>query len=488
MQTAKTKPENVTQTDLDPTDMNDFRTQAHKLLDDCIDRLENVRDRPWQPVDDSAREKLMPALPKTAKETSEIIDVLTQDVMPYATGNTHSRFFGWVHGTGMPSCLLAEMVASTMNSNCGGRDHGAIYVERCVIDWCKEIFGFSTDASGLITVGTSHATIIALVTARAKICGLEVREQGIQNMPKIAVYCAQGTHACVKKALQVMGHGAEALREIPKHSPSSGMNLELLKTQIEKDKQNGIQPLCITATAGSVNTGSFDDMNAIADICAEYGLWMHVDGAFGAWAHIADAPWSSLTNGIERADSIAFDFHKWMSIQYDCGAILIKDAKLHYDSFATRPAYLAAQAEGLGGGDLWFCDLGTDLSRGFRALKVWTALQNHGLDAFSKVITENCMHAAYMAERVDKSDKLTLSTPVISNVCNFYVHTQDGEAQDQLNTKIVHNLQLKGEVVFSTTKIENRTVIRAAIVNHRTTFEDIEHSVNAVLEELAILT
>lgn len=482
MPTVKTAPEKRAQTNLDPEDMNDFRRQAHKLLDECIDRLENVRNLPWLPVDDAAREKLMPALPKTPKPTSEIAHMLTHDVMPYATGNTHPRFFGWVHGTGMPDCLLADMVASTMNSNCGGRDHGATYVERCVMDWCKEIFGFPADASGLITVGTSHATIIALITARSKILGLETVEQGIRNLPEIAVYCAQGTHACVKKALQVMGHGSQALREIPKQTPSSGMDCNALKQQIDQDIEKGIKPICIVATAGAVNTGAFDDMNAIADICKEYGLWMHVDGAFGAWTRIADQPWSNLSEGIERADSIAFDFHKWMSVQYDCGAVLIKDAKCHYDSFATRPAYLAAQAEGLGGGDLWFCDFGTDLSRGFRALKVWTALQSHGLDAFSKAITQNCKHAAYMAECVENADGLHVATPVVSNVCTFYVAIDDKEAQDRLNTKIVHGLQLKGEVVFSTTKIEGRTVIRAAIVNHRTTFEDIERAVGAVVK------
>ncbi len=469
---------------LDPKDMHDFRAQAHELLDACIDRLENVKDLPWKPVDIEAQKKLMPALPQTPKHTKEIIEELKNNVMPYATGNTHPKFFGWVHGTGVPTCLLAEMVASTMNSNCGGRDHGAIYVERCVIEWCKEIFSFPEEAGGLLTVGTSHATIIALVTARTKILGLDVRETGIQDLPKIAVYCAQGAHACVKKALQVMGHGTQALREIPTHGASGGMDIKALKRQISQDKENHVQPLCVVATAGSVNTGAFDDMNAIADICLEHGLWMHVDGAFGAWARIADDPWRGLTNGIERADSIAFDFHKWMSIQYDCGAVLIRDSKLHYDSFATRPAYLAAQAEGLGGGDLWFCDLGTDLSRGFRALKVWTALQNHGLGAFSQVITQNCMHAAYMEECVEKTEGLELATSVVSNVCTFFVISKNKAEQDTLNERIVHALQLSGEVVFSTTKIEGRTAIRAAIVNHRTTYKDIEESVNAVEKQM----
>ncbi len=183
MKIAQKSPEESQNTNLDPKDMKKFRDQAHELLDACIDRLENAKDRPWKPVNDKARKKLMPAMPKEPKDTSEIIDSLKNDIMPYATGNTHPRFFGWVHGTGIPSCLLAEMVASTMNSNCGGRDHGAIYVERCVIEWCKEIFDFPYDASGLLTVGTSQATVIALTSARTKALGLEIRQKGIQHAP-----------------------------------------------------------------------------------------------------------------------------------------------------------------------------------------------------------------------------------------------------------------------------------------------------------------
>lgn len=434
-------------------------------------------------MDEPAREALTPPLPKTPKDTSEIIDTLVNDVMPYATGNTHPRFFGWVHGTGMASCLLAEMAASVMNSNCGGRNHGAIYVERCVLDWCKEIFDFPADASGLLTVGTSQATILALVAARARVLGLDVRQKGIENAPLLTVYCAQGTHSCVAKSLQVMGHGSDALREVGTHGVSGGMDVSILRDHIERDLKEGSVPLCVVATAGSVNSGAFDDLNAIADLCAEHNIWLHVDGAFGAWAKIADAPWSDLTAGIERADSLAFDFHKWMSVQYDCGAILIRDSKLHYDSFAMRPSYLAKQASGLGGGDLWFCDFGTDLSRGFRALKVWTALQEHGLDAFSKVITENCQHAAYMAELINASEELTLAAPVVSNICTFYAALKGMSTDEQnvFNEEIVHRLQLNGHVVFSTTKINGRTVMRAAIVNHRTRFEDIDFAIDATI-------
>ncbi len=471
------------QSDLDPKDWDNFSQQAHRLLDAAIERMKNAKKLPWKPVDQAAREKLMPPLPINPTDTSEIVDALVDDVLPYATGNTHPRFFGWVHGTGMASGILSEIATAAMNSNCGGRDHGAIYAENCVLNWCKEIFDFPEDASGLLTVGTSQATILALTTARARALGLGVREEGILEAPLMTAYCAQGTHSCVEKALQVMGHGSDILRKVGTHGVTGGMDAALLKENIEEDIKNGCVPLCVVATAGSVNVGAFDDINAIADLCAEHNIWLHVDGAYGAWARIADKPWSNLTSGIDRADSLAFDFHKWMSVQYDCGVILIQDSELHYNSFQMRPAYLAQQASGLGGGDKWFCDFGTDLSRGFRALKVWTAMQEHGLNAFSKVITENCQHAAYMAELVDESQELTLAAPVVANICTFYAASPNMniDEQNKYNESIAQRLQNAGDAVFSTTKIDGRTVLRAAIVNHRTRFEDIDFAISATV-------
>ena len=237
----------------------------------------------------------------------------------------------------------------------------------------------------------------------------------------------------------------------------------------------------MVGTAGSVDLGDFDDLNAIADLCARDGLWFHVDGAFGAWARLAAAPWQDLVRGIERADSLAFDFHKWMYVQYGCGAVLVRDEALHRAAFAARPAYLAAQAKGLGGGEPWYCDYGTDLSRGFRALKVWSALRAHGAQALGHAITRNCRLAQRMAERVEATAGLELMMPVRLNVCCFRaVRAGMGEAAlDALNAEVAQRLQLSGVAVFSTTSIRGRTVLRAAIVNHRTGESDVDAAVTA---------
>jgi glutamate/tyrosine decarboxylase-like PLP-dependent enzyme len=317
-------------------------------------------------------------------------------MLPYSTGNTHPRFFGWVHGTGLAECLMAEIVAAAMNSNCGGRDHGASYVEREVIRWCARVFGFPENCSGLLVTGTSQATVIALAVARQRVLGPRVRAEGLRHAPMLTAYAAEGAHSCITKALELLGLGSKALRRIPARE-ADGMDLSRLAAAVERDRAAGAKPFCVIGTAGSVDLGEFDNLEEVADFCRREALWFHVDGAFGAWATLAAEPWSGLARGIEQADSLAFDFHKWMYVQYDCGGVLIRDQALHRAAFASRPAYLAGQSRGLGSGEPWYCDYGIDLSRGFRALKAWCAIRAHGGSALGAAITRNCQLAARLA-------------------------------------------------------------------------------------------
>ncbi len=469
---------NVTPRDdsLDPVDFDSFRSDAHRLLDACLDHMKAAPDRPWRPVDADTRAALAPTLPETGIGEGQLAGELIEHVLPFGTGNTHPRFFGWVHGTGLAAGLLADMTASAMNSNCGGRDHGAIYVERAVIDWCRRIFGFPEGATGLLTSGTSQSTIIALAAARVHMLGRAVRAQGLRNAPDHVAYASSGAHSANQKALELLGHGAEALRRIPTNGRSGGMDVARLREQVASDRAAGRHPFCVIATIGSVDTGACDDLEAIADLCAQEGLWLHIDGAFGCWARIADQPWRELARGIERADSIAFDFHKWMYVQYDCGAVLIRHGEAHRAAFATRPHYLEGQEDGLGGGDPWYCDYGIELSRGFRALKVWSCLRAHGIARLGMRISDNCRQAARMAALVEAADELELGAPVVLNVCCFRYAPKgiDPWTQDELNRRLAVKLQLDGTAVFSTTRLNGRTCLRAAIVNHRTHDEDID--------------
>ncbi len=454
---------------LDPPDWDAFRVEFHRLADACIDRMQAARDLPWQPKPDDMAERV------ALGQGGDVFRRMSEDIMPFATGNTHPRFWGWVHGTGQPVSVAAEMIAATMNSNLGGRDHGAMEVEKAVIEWLRELAGMPCTTSGLLTSGTSQATIIALCAARMRRFG-DVRSAGIADLPRIRVYIAEGGHACVAKALEVMGHGSGSLFKVAL-TDAGQMDIDCLSDAVDLDRSEGILPLAVVGTVGSVNTGTFDHLGELAGFCAERGIWLHADAAFGFWTLLAEEPWRLLPSGICRTDSIATDFHKWIGAPYECGACLIADGDLHRRAFSSRPEYLAGQAEGLAGGDLWYTDYGIELSRGFRALKVWAAIEALGKQALGAAITDNCRQAELMGQLVERSDWLDLAHPVVSGICCFT--PRHGEPEE-----IAAKLQLSGEAVFSTTAVNGRNCLRAAIVNHRTTSDDVRAAIGVVEREV----
>jgi glutamate/tyrosine decarboxylase-like PLP-dependent enzyme len=373
------------------------------------------------------------------------------------------------------------MAGAAINANVGGRDHGAVYMERAVVDWTRQKMGLPEGAGGVLTAGTSQATVIAFQAARVRAMG-DVRRTG-QNGVRLTAYAGQGVHNATRKALELLGIGADNLRLVP--LVDGQMDGAVLARMVAEDRAAGALPFLMVGTAGSVDLGLFDDLNALADLAAREGLWLHVDGAFGAWTRIADAPWRSLTDGLGRADSIALDFHKWMYVGYDCAIALIREEEEHRAAFAARPAYLEGADRGLAGGDPWYCDYGIDLSRGNRAIKVWTALEMHGEAAFSAAITNNCRLASLMAERVSAAPAMAMGAPVVSNVCVFTARADlDPAAQSELNAEIAQSLQESGEAVFSTTRVDGVVMLRAAITNHRTRASDVDAALAAV-ERLA---
>jgi len=454
---------------LDPKDWDGFRALAHKMLDASIDKLGQAdQGRVWTPLPAAEKACIETGLPVDGTDPTEMQKQL-QSLLPYGVGNTHPRFFGWVHGAGAPSGLMAEIAAAAMNVNAGGRDHVAPIVERQVIAWSAEMMGMPNGTSGLIVSGTSMATIIALKVARDQAQG---RAAGA-----LVGYTSAQTHSCVAQAFDILGLGRDNLRKIT-CTEAFEMDISALKAAIVQDKAAGFTPFLIVGTAGAVNMGAIDDLEGLADIAADVGKWFHIDGAFGATAVIGKHARARLT-GLSRADSLAFDFHKWLQVNYDAGCVLIRDEAAHRKSFSDRPEYLRGAERGLAGGAFWAVDYGPELSRGFRALKVWAHLKEHGVAALAAVIDRNIEQAQYLEQLVQADPKLEMLAPVPLNICCFrYRFASDCDAK---NEEIVVRLQENGIAVPSTTQLGGHLAIRVNLTNHRTRQSDLDMLVEAVV-------
>jgi len=461
---------------LDPGDWPAFRAQAHRMLDDAIDYVENIRERPvWQPAPAEVRDRFREALPHTPADLAEVHDKFLSDILPYATGNTHPGFMGWVHGGGTPVGIVAEMLAASLNANLGGRDHIPIEVERQIVRWMQEIFGFPESATGLFVTGTSMANLIGVLIARNVALGFETRSAGVAaNARRLTAYASEAVHICLSRAMDFSGIGSDALRLLP----GRRMDPAHLEERIEDDRRAGFTPFLLIGTAGTVDTGAVDDLVALADLSRRLNLWFHVDGACGALGVLAPDIAPRLA-GIERADSLAFDFHKWGQVPYDAGFILVRDGVLHRNAFVSSAPYLRRDERGLAGGADWPCDYGPDLSRGFRALKVWFTLKTYGVDAVGSVISRTCELASYLASRIGEIAELELLASAELNIVCFRYRAADADANN-LNARIVAELHEAGEVAPSTTIVDAKLAIRAAIVNHRTTRVEIDMLIERV--------
>ena len=456
---------------LDPSDWPAFRAQAHRMLDDILDYVANIRQRPvWQPIPDEVRSRFLSDLPEAPSDLAAVHREFMRYILPFTTGNVHPGFMGWVHGGGTPVGILAELLAAGLNANLGGRDHVPIEVERQIVRWMRRIFGFPEGASGLFVTGTSMANLIGVLIARDAELGFEVRCAGVAgNSKRLVAYTSAAAHSCIGKAMDISGMGSDALHLIPVDSRYR-MDRNNLEKAIDADRRAGLTPFLVVGTAGTVDTGAIDDLDALAAICRRERLWFHVDGAYGALAMLAPDLAPRL-KGIECADSLAFDFHKWGQVPYDAGFILVRDGALHRKAFAASAAYLRKELRGLAAGSPWPCDYGPDLSRGFRALKTWFTLKVLGTQALGAAISRTCALARYLERRIAETPQLELLAPVELNVVCFRYRAEDAQ---RINPRIVIELQESGVVAPSTTILEGRLAIRVALVNHRTGKKEID--------------
>ena len=477
------KPPQTPELTLDPQDWSRLRELGHRMLDDMFQYLETVRRRKaWEPIPAEVSRELGREMPLEGRDPEQVYADFQRLVLPYPTGNIHPRFWGWVIGSGTAFGMLAQLLEGAMNCNVFGADQGSIQVERQVIGWFKQAMGYPPDSSGILTTGGSASNLVGLTVARRAKAEVDIATQGVRGAPRgMVLYASTETHSSVGKAVELLGLGSAAVRRIPVDGDFR-IRTDLLLQAIRQDREAGRLPFCLVGNAGTVNTGAFDPLEELAQICREQDLWFHVDGAFGAFAALSETL-SPLVRGMRLADSLALDLHKWMHVQYDAGCALIRDPRNHHAAYTHSAAYLHPQARGLGGGSLWFNEYGFELSRAFRALRIWMAAQEHGFRKYGQLVEQNVQQAAYLRERITSASELELLAPVPLNVVCFRYAAQgwDEPALAALNQGILADLQEQGIAVPSSTVLDGRFALRVAICNHRSRREDLDLLVEETL-------
>ena len=458
---------------LDPDDWEATRALAHRIVDEAVDYLARVRERPaWAPMPEEVRASFQTSLPEGPTPLATVYRNYRETVAAYPMGNIHPRFWGWYMGASNFTGALGDFLAAVEGSNLGGGTTGATQVEQQVIEWLKEIVGFPKSASGTLTSGGSMANLVAHTVIRNLAAGYDVRGEGIAGVEKpLRFYASDQVHSCHQKALETLGLGAKALVEIASDDRQR-MRLDALQAAIAADRASGLQPACVIGTAGTTNTGAIDDLSAIADLCEREGLWFHVDGCIGGVLRLAPDH-AHLVNGIERAGSVAIDPHKWLHAPFEAGSVLIKDAQAHFETFEMHGPYLQLQERGMAAGK-FLADYGLELTRGFRALKIWMAFKEQGAAKFGRLITRDIALARYMAAQVEAHPLLELFAPVDLNIVCFRHVAADEDAAKFLNTEIMLRLQERGLAVISDTTVQGRHGLRCAFNNHRTRRADID--------------
>lgn len=468
---------------LDPQNWNDYQKLGYKMIDDIIGYLKNIeKKKVWQPIPEEVKKEYNTLVPKIGTPAYMVYNDAVKLALSYPYGNIHPRFWAWINSPGTIMGVFAEALSATINSNCIYGDHSVIHIEAQVLSWIKQMIHLPENYSGILVSGGSMANLYGLTVARNSVQHSQVRIDGMKETNQYTIYCSTETHNSVDKAAEHLGIGRKFIRKIPINNDFT-INLDLLKKEITKDKSQGFSPLCIIANAGTVNTGAIDPMNQIADICEEENIWMHVDGAYGLFAHMVEP---EKLSGFERADSVAGDLHKWMYINYSVGCIFIKSKHQHKNSFAADADYLMKHERGLsvGGGPSEYNHLGLELTRPNRALKVWMSIKEHGVNKYAQMINKDIQLAKYLEKLIQNNIHLELMAPVnLSIVCfRFNPGSLSVDQLNDLNKEILMDLQESGDAIISSTILHGNYVFRTAITNHRSQFSDIDLLIRSILK------
>lgn len=480
--------EHDTHETLDPTDWDAMRRLAHRMIDDAFEGVREVRDRPaWRPMPEEVQARFDGDLPRTPQGAEQAYQDYLDLVAPYRMGNDHPRFWAYYMGNGTVLGALAEFVAAMDASNLGGGMTGASHVESQVVAWCREFLGMPEGSSGLMTSGASMANLIGLAVARTFATDVDLRVEGVAAVgAPMVTYASNEVHSCHERALDLLGMGTNSLRKLPVDG-SFRMDLTALEHAIAEDRAKGAIPMAVVANAGSINTGSVDDLHAIADLCAREGIWFHVDAAIGAPVKLAPTQ-SHLVDGLERADSVALDLHKWLHMPFEAGMLLVRDETAHRAAFAYEADYLQRTERGLMGRPAPWHEYGPQLSRGFKALKVWMTLKEQGSDRFGRLVERNIEQAHALAERLEATGQVDLLAPIVLDIACFRIRPPgydvgelSGADLDAFHDELTVRMQESGEAVPSNTRVGGRTCMRIAIANHRTNDADLDRFVEVVM-------
>ncbi len=475
---------------LEPWTAEQIRLVGREVVELMADQLAGSPDRPvFRPVPaDLARTLASGSLPDDGAEPAQLLEAFRDEIAPYPLGNNHGRFWAWVCSPANVMAVFGEALAAAMNPHCDVANHAAVHLERQVLDWFRDMVGFPTDSGGVLVSGGSMANLTGLATARHARSGWDERELGLAGGPRLRVYVSDQGHACIRKAIELLGIGSANLRIVPTDDRFR-MRIPILESMVAEDRRAGYRPLAVVASAGSTNTGSIDPLERIAAVCRREDLWFHVDGAYGAPAILTDRYRDALA-GLALADSVAVDPHKWFQIPVEAGVALVRDRSLLRDTFSLVPAYLRTDGgeEGVEG-PISFAELGFQQTRGFRALKIWFGLRNLGKDRIERLIDQNCRLAERLhADVVDAPDLEALAPPSLSVVCFRAVPLSlrgDDVGLDALNRSIVERIQLGGVFFVAKTVVRGRTAIRVCIVNGGARPSDVATLVRLVRTEAA---
>ncbi len=465
------------------------REEFERLGTRTVEMLgEYLRTLPGGPVDRvvpaDVRQRLMSLpLPEKGLEPQEMLDFLRREILPWPVPIGHKRSYGWVNSPPAPIAILADAVSTTMNSGLDGYDHSALFLMSSLGRWIMELVGFPTEGSlCLLLTGGSAATLNGLTAARhraAERAGWNLRKEGLQGgRARLVAYTSAESHSSIQKCVEQLGIGTDNLRAI-EVDDAFRMRPEALRRAVEADLAAGHLPFAIIACGGATNTGAIDPLDAVADVARDFDVWLHVDGAFGAWAAL-DPDYADRFRGIARADSVTLNPHKWPQVPVDCGALLTRHPQVHRAAFSLTPDYLVAGQSEVP----WPCEHMFQLTYGNRALKTWAALARLGRSGLAELVMRCNRLAGQLDARVRAEPQLELLAPASLSVVNFRyrpaARTLDDAALDDLNVRISAAVSESGEAHLPTSRVRGRTSLRACFLHYENDEGDVTHLVELV--------